>query len=381
MSDQPETNAVSGLNSNPPFRNSVTYSTTVALPYIPVENLYASAGAAGVAISAIDRNFKNAYTQTYNFNLQQELPAGVVMSLGYYGSVGRHLRQPLNINQPNLQTAVRPFARLSTSSPILPGAATAVNINQVSSIGQSDYNAMWLTLRKAFRNGVNFSFNYNWSKSIDLGSLSGTAFQDATRPYTNKGLSDFDTRNRISFNAIYALPFKGNRLVEGWQLSGIAQWQTGNPLNITQTTTTFTGSTGVAHPKLLAPVQYLKSKTSNTTVQWFNPATCAANTTPAGCIYQLPAFNAFGNIGRNSMTGPGFSDVDVSLEKNTAITERLKFQLRADAFDVANHASFGNPGTSAAVTSTSFGVISSTRFAVGDLGSSRQLQLVGKFTF
>lgn len=381
MSDQPETNAVSGLNTNPPFRNSVLYSTTAAVPYIPVENLYGGAGAAGIAISAIDRNFRNAYTQTYNFNLQQEVPAGVVMSLGYYGSVGRHLRQPLNINQPNLQTGVRPYARLSTSSPILPGAATAVNINQVSSIGQSNYNAMWLTLRKAFRNGLNFSFNYNWSKSIDLGSLTGTAFQDATRPYLNKGLSDYDTRNRVSFNAVYQLPFRGNRLVAGWQLSGIAQWQTGNPLNITQTTTTFTGSTGVAHPNLLAPVQYTRVKTSATTVQWFNPATCAAGTAPASCIYQLPAANAFGNIGRNFMTGPGFSDIDVSLQKETKITETLRLQLRADAFDVVNHASFGNPGTSAAVTSASFGVISATRFPVGDLGSSRQLQLVGKFIF
>jgi hypothetical protein len=69
------------------------------------------------------------------------------------------------------------------------------------------------------------------------------------------------------------------------------------------------------------------------------------------------------------------------VEKNTAITERLKFQLRADAFDVVNHASFGNPGTSAVVGSTTFGVISSTRFAVGDLGSSRQLQIVGKLIF
>ncbi len=381
MSDQPETNAVSGLTGNPPFRNAVNYVTSTAQPSVPLSSLSASAAAAGIAIASIDRNFKNAYTQTFNVNVQQELPYGVVTSVGYYGSVGRHLRQPLNVNQPSLTTGLRPFTRLSTSSPLLQNTAIGVNINQVESIGQSNYNALWLTTRKAFRNGLNFSFNYNLSKSLDIGSLSSTAFQDATRPYLNYGPSDFDTRNRISFNGIYALPFHGNRLAAGWQLSGIAQWQTGNPLNITQTSTTFTGSTGVAHPNLVAPVQYLNTKTSNTTVQWFNSATCTAAAVTAGCIYQLPAANAFGNISRNSMTGPGFSDIDVSLEKNTAITEKLNFQLRVDAFDVVNHASFGNPGTSAAVTSTSFGVISATRFAVGDLGSSRQLQLVGKLTF
>ncbi|WP_419806014.1 carboxypeptidase regulatory-like domain-containing protein [Terriglobus sp.] len=381
MADQPETNVVSGLNSNPPYRNAVTYSTTASQPFITVENLYGGAGAAGIAISAVNRNLRNAYTQTFNFNVQQELPYGVVGSIGYYGSVGRKLRQPLNINQPNLATGVRPFVRLSATSPVLPNAATSVNINQVTSIGQSNYNAMWVTAAKVFRNGLNFNFNYNLSKSLDLGSLSGTAFQDATRPYLNYGPSDFDTRHRISLNAVYQLPFKGNRLVEGWQISGITQWQTGNPLNITQTNTTFTGSTGVAHPNKLAPYQYLKTKTSPTTLQWFNPATCAAGTAPAGCIYQLPGTAAFGNISRNSMVGPGFADTDISLEKNTTIFEGLKFQFRADAFDVFNHASFGNPGTSAAVTSTNFGVISSTRFAVGDLGSSRQLQFVGKLIF
>ncbi|MGI4756593.1 MAG: carboxypeptidase regulatory-like domain-containing protein [Janthinobacterium lividum] len=381
MSDQPETNAVSGLTSNPPARNAVTYTTSAARTSIPLSSLYASAGQAGIALSSIDRNFKNAYTQTFNVNLQQELPFGVVTSIGYYGSVGRHLRQPLNINQPNLVTGARPFTNLSAASPLLPNTAIGVNINQVSSLGQSNYNAMWLTARKAFRNGLNFSFNYNYSKSLDLGSLSGTAFQDATRPYLNYGPSDFDTRNRISLNAIYALPFKGNRLVAGWQLSGITQWQTGNPINITQTATTFTGSTGVAHPNLVGPVQYLNSKTSATTVQWFNSNTCGAAAVTAGCIYQLPVAGAFGNISRNSMTGPGFADTDMSIEKNTAITEKLNFQLRVDAFDIFNHPSFGNPGTSASVGSTSFGTISSTRFAVGDLGSSRQLQLVGKLTF
>jgi hypothetical protein len=381
MADQPETNLVSGLNSNPPYRNSVLFSTTAAQPSVQLENLYGGAGAAGIAVSAVNRNLRNAYTETFNFNVQQELPYGVVGSIGYYGSVGRKLRQPLNINQPNLATGVRPYARLSATSPVLPNAATAVNINQITSIGQSNYNAMWLTAAKSFRNGLNFNFNYNLSKSLDLGSLSSTAFQDATRPYLNYGPSDFDTRHRISLNAVYALPFKGNRLVAGWQISGITQWQTGNPLNVTQNTTTFTGSTGVAHPNRLAPYQYLKTKTSATTVQWFNPATCTATAVTAGCIYQLPAANAFGNISRNSMVGPGFADTDISLEKNTKIFEGLNFQFRADAFDVFNHASFGNPGTSAATTSTSFGVISSTRFAVGDLGSSRQLQFVGKFIF
>jgi hypothetical protein len=373
MADQPETNVVSGLNGNPPFANRVTYSN--ANTTIPLSSLYASAGAAGIGISGVQRNLRNAYTETFNVNVQQELPWGLVGSIGYYGSVGKHLRTPLNVNQPNA-AGTRPFQAVSTSSPISAGAnISGVNITQVSSIGMSNYNAMWLTMRKNFRNGLNFNFNYNYSKSLDTGSLSGTVLQDATRPYLNYGPSDYDTAHRLSMNAIYALPFKGNRLVEGWQLSGISQWQTGNPLNVT-TTSTFTGTANVLHPNLLAPVQYGLTRPSATTVQWFNPATCTTAT--AGCIFQLPS-TGFGNLARNALRGPGFADTDFSIEKNTTIYEAVKFQLRVDAFDIFNHPSFGNPTTSA--NSTTFGIISSTRFPVGDLGSSRQLQIVGKIIF
>ena len=181
----------------------------------------------------------------------------------------------------------------------------------------------------------------------------------------------------MAFTAVYLLPFKGNRFIEGWQLSGIEQYQTGNPLNVTQATSTFTGTTGVVHPNLVAPVQYLKTKVSATGVQWFNPATCTALT--AGCIFQFPTAGTYGNLSRNALVGPGFTDTDFSIEKNTAITEGLKFQIRADAFDIFNHANFGNPSLSG--NSSSFGLITATRFATGDSGSSRQLQIVGKFIF
>ena len=84
---------------------------------------------------------------------------------------------------------------------------------------------------------------------------------------------------------------------------------------------------------------------------------------------------------RNGARGPGFTDVDVSIEKVTTIAEGVKFNFRLDAFDVFNHPNFGNPGTSATVGSSSFGVITATRFPVADLGSSRQLQLSAKILF
>jgi hypothetical protein len=400
--DQPLSGLVTGLSSNPPFTNKVAYTATSSgtvktsdaayatyVPAIPQGNLYASAAAASISVSTVQRDYKNATTQSFNLNLQHEVGWGTAFSLGYYGSVGRHLRQSLNINQISPATQTRSFTKISANSPILRGATLNQNVTQASSIGQSNYNAMWFNVRKNTSHGFQINATYQLSKSLDLGSSSGTQFTDTTRPYLNYGPSDFDTRSRISGNGIYTLPFKGSRLVSGYQLSGIVQWQTGNPLNIT-TPSTYTGTSGVQHPTMLKPIQYTKqylvSGTSNT-VNWFVPGGAANNpggtvcTTPtaAGCIFYTPAAG-FGATGRNAAVGPGFANFDMSFAKATSITERVALQLKLDVFDILNHASFSNPGTTAQAGAT-FGVITATRFPVGDLGSSRQLQLSGKVTF
>ena len=87
----------------------------------------------------------------------------------------------------------------------------------------------------------------------------------------------------------------------------------------------------------------------------------------------------FGNLGRNALTGPNFVNADLSVVKNTKLTERMTVQLRGEAFDVLNHPNFGNPNLN--VQSSSFGRISSTRFPTGDFGSARQLQLALKLQF
>jgi hypothetical protein len=388
MADQPETNLVSALNSNPPLTNKVSYtaSTTTSaspLPTIPLESLYASAAAAAISVGAVDPQYRNAYTETFNLNLQHQLPAGVAFTAGFYGSVGRHLRQGVNINEILPTTGARTYLKLAATSPIDPGVSINANITQAKGNGVSNYNGLWLTATKSASHGLQGTVNWQYTKSMDLGSLAGGQFTDILQPSLNYGLSDFDTRHRISANAIYDLPFKGNRLIEGFRLSSIVQFQTGNPLNII-TTSTYTGTANVQHPNLIAPIPYAKNYViSNNveTVQWFNnPAATVCTTAVAGCSFQLPT-TGFGNMQRNGAKGPGFTNMDLSLEKNTKLTEGLKFQLRVDAFDFLNHPNFSNPGTSATVGSSSLGVITATRFPVADLGSSRQLQLSAKFLF
>jgi len=120
-----------------------------------------------------------------------------------------------------------------------------------------------------------------------------------------------------------------------------------------------------------------QQKPGVTNVQFIQSTNTCTTTVTAGCTFQI--INGVGNIQRNAITGPGFADLDVSGEKQTKIFENLTFTLRADAFDILNHPNFGQPSGNA--QSTTFGQISGTRFATSDGGSSRQLQISGKFTF
>jgi hypothetical protein len=397
MADQPISGIVTGLASNPPYTSKVGYTaqsgsgptnilqdtaTTTYQPAIPVENLFASAAAASIGVSAVQPNFRNPYIESFNLNLQTELPDNIGITAGYYGSVGKHLHSSPNINQIFPSTGARAFTRISAASPIDPGAPLNANVTQASSTASSNYNGMWLSGRKNAGHGVQFAVNWQYTKSMDLGSSAGlgSPFTDITQPQLNYGLSDFDVRHRISGNGIYDFPFKRNRFVEGFRFATVVQWQTGNPLNIS-TTSTYTGTANVQHPTLLGPIPYTKQYTTSGTVDWFNnPSTLVCSTPAIGCIFDAPS-TGFGTMQRNGARGPGFADFDTTLEKSTKLTEHLRLQLRVDVFDVFNHPSFSNPGTSAVPNSTSFGVITATRFAVGDLGSSRQLQLAGKFLF
>jgi len=279
--------------------------------------------------------------------------------VGYFASKGTHLRIARNQNQP--VAGVRPFTTLGGT--ILPGVGIG-NVPEVDSSGNSSYNALWLTLNKRTTRGLQFNASYTFSKSIDYNSLSsqGVVVQDSYNLVNDRGLSDFDARHRFVVNAIYDLPFRGNRLVQGWQLGVISQAQTGNPLNILTANTGFTGNRTV-RPDVTGPIVI-----TGNPAQWFADPT----------VFTAGASPHFGNLGRNAVTGPNFVNTDFSVIKNTKVTERLNTQLRVEMFDIFNHPNFGNPGR---ILGNGFGVVTNTRFPTGDFGSSRQIQFALKLLF
>ncbi len=391
--DQPVSGVVTPLASNPPFSTAVSYNGAA----IPVSSLFADAKASGISLAWANPNFKNAYIESFNLNVQQALPWGMISSLGYYGSRGHHLMIQTNPNQvvgTASNTQVHPFTTLSATSPIDPGGAIASNIGERNSIGFSNYNALWAVLSKNMSNGLEFNMNYEWSKSMDINSLGsqGTyVLPDSTNPRENYGLSDFDVRQHYAGTAIYAFPFKSNRLVSGYQLSTIVQYQTGNPVNITSGSNSFNGITGIVRPDLIGPINVAKTQTAGlTNVTYIQSTsgvtTCFESTITPACSFETlettptsGIYTGLGTIQRNAVSGPGFADIDLSGEKDTKLGGRVTFILRADAFDILNHPNFGQP--SGNVQSSVFGQISATRFATSDGGSSRQLQISAKFTF
>ncbi len=368
QTDQPIFGLVTPLAANPPFAFPVSFSPTAATPFVSFVNAFQAAGGT-VSPTSVAQNYKNAYVQSWNFNVQQALGNSFSMTAGYYANKGTNLNVARNYNQP--VNGVRPYPVLSASSPIFAGRSLS-NVIVYESVGNSSYNGLWLTFNKRFSKGLQFSSSYTFSKSIDYNSrnVQGLTVQDSYNVRGDRGLSDFDVRHRFVINGIYELPFHGNRLVEGWQLSTIFQTQSGNPVTFFSTNRTFNGA-GTLRASVTGPVQtgYSPAVNGNASfVQYIQNPSVFVN-----------QGNAFGNLGRNTIIGPGFTNLDVAVVKNTRIFERLTWQIRADAFDVLNQANFGQPGTS--FGTATFGVITNTRFAPGDSGSSRQLQLAMKLIF
>jgi len=381
--DQPITGLASATTSNPPFAIPVALPSGTTTTFGNALNQVKAAGT--IAPTSIAHDFDNPYVQSWNLNVQREVGRGVGVMVGYFGSKGTHLQLTRNLNQ--FVNGVRPFPRLSASSPILPNTSLT-NITYRESSGNSNYNALWVTVDKRMSRGLQFNASYTLSKSIDYNSRTnqGIVVQNSNNLRGDRAPSDFDTRHRFVISAIYQLPFRGNPLVEGWQLSTITQSQSGNPINIVASSAlnTLTGL-GTLRPDQLGPIDI--RPTGEPTV-WFSNLVCdprSAATCPAGAAFGVPVSAAgvlhFGSLGRNAITGPTFNDTDFSVVKKTRLTESKTLEFRAEFFDLFNHTNFGQPGRVAQFGSTTFGVINSTRFATGDSGSSRQVQFALKFLF
>jgi hypothetical protein len=315
-----------------------------------------------------DPRFKPAYSEQWNFEIQRELAANLVLSAAYVGSHSLRLSVGGDYN-----TAIVPGPGPIAARQLWPYAPVTT---WDRSVGQSSYHALQVKVERRLAGGLSFLTSYTWSKSIDTSS-SGFAsenisLQDPFDPNSSKSLSGFDVPHLFSTAVVYNLPFGHgkqwlnhgipSRIFGNWQLNGILTLRSGEvftpQMNLDIANTGAVNNATRARPDVVGDWHVSNPKPE----AWFNKAAFAA-----------PKQFTFGNAGRNILRSASYEDVDLSLFREDRINERFKLQFRAETFNFFNHPTFAIP--QAVVTNPQFGQVSGTS------STARQIQMGLKLLF
>jgi hypothetical protein len=313
----------------------------------------------------VDQKIRSPYMENFNLNFQQELGKNMVFQIGYVGSNGHKLFRFRDINQPTqAQITAADLACNCINDGSVPRifqfTSPSFYINYEESSANSNYNALQTSFRVNGWHGVISTLNYTWSHSIDDASDGEDFVPNAAQPNDssapirfNRGNSNFDIRNRLTWNFIYEFPNMSGgfqKLKNGWRVNGIVTVQSGQPFHLNYNFEDDYDGSGefFGRPDVVAPVHYSSDPRNFLDLTSFAvpcipaPATALSpfDGTASTCV---PGTRHFGNEGRNSLIGPHFRQFDFSIFKNTAITERLKLELRFEAYNLLNHPNFANP--------------------------------------
>ena len=362
-------------NRTPPFYNSINPSNP------PFPTPPTAGGSSLLRLDLVDYYLKNPYRVQYNVSFQRDVWGHTTATVGYIGARGYNQMRNIEYNQ-----AV-PVIN-ADGSLFFPAGSTRRNpgFNSMrlrTSDGHSWYNGFVAGANRRFANNISAQASYTFGKSMDDGSQavgSGDFSNSFQPPYgaipsINKGLSDFDIRHNFTANATWELPFGEKTsgvkhgLLAGWQLSGI-----------------FTAHSGVPFTPVLGFDRARALPRSGGAGQWPDlVAGCSSNPVLGGPneyfdvnCFSLPAAGTIGNLGRNTVIGPGFQTLDAALFKNISLGGARRLQLRVEGFNVTNHVNFGLPSTT---VFNSSGPVATAGQITSIIGTARQFQLGGKVTF
>ena len=305
--------------------------------------------------------------ESVNFTVEQQLGADLIARVSYVGNRGVHLQY---FEEENPAT-YRPGATISNTNQRRPLYPYYASLIQMTNGGVSNYNALQMSLEKRLSHGVTFVANYTRSKSLDNQSVDQQFSLSSPDPLNrafNYGPSDFDTPNNFTINGIWDLPKVsfGPGLVRsvlgGWGVTGILTWRSGTPFTIISGQDRSLSGVGLDRADLIGDPYLPTRSTAQTISQYFNTAAFTAN-----------ALGTFGSSPRNLLRNPVYFNLDMGLQRNFPIKERMRFQFRAEAFNLPNNVRFNQPGNNVSSTTT-FGRITGA-------GDPRILQLVGRFEF
>jgi hypothetical protein len=386
------------------------FNTTLAFKNVPVSTLNITPGTqpgAGSLISpsSVQPDIDTPAVVAWNLRIEQQLRSNTSVTVAYVGSHGYHQIMSGDLNEPAYVTCPDSTcpAALAAGTIYYPTTTKAnplvANTTSWFSAGVSNYNALQVDAKRSLSHGLQFRGNYTYARNLDNGSAWNTSVSANTpafvsvpsKPGLDYGPAATDIRHLGSVSAVYELPFGnghqlgGNsgalveRLSSGWSLSSIASFQSGFPFS-PQLGYNPTGSGDTRNPVRpdINP-NFTGNLYPHKVGQWFNPAAFLA---PYSALNSSGTIigGAVGNLGRDTMVGPGLSEVDLSVLKNTKFGERLNTQFRAEFFNILNHSNFTTPNpivytaANTAASSTA-GVISATST------TSRQIQFGLKLSF
>jgi hypothetical protein len=358
------------------YGTSFTYSLGDSTkPYLgfPIDpalqlGLNAANGINGARVAAytVDPNLKQAYTENWFFGVQDDLWSGIIVEANYQASSGRHLYDTSDVN--------RFRGDLLTNGAFHGFNPYFSNVYFISCGDNSLYQGVMFRVKHRFQRGVTLQGSYTFSKAIDItDTLTNTAvYQDAANRNLDRALAGFDVRNRLALNGTWQLPFLrsqhgflGNAF-GGWQLSGLAIFQSGSPLSVINSSYPAGdyNADGSAGDRPNTPA-------TNVARSGFSRAQFLSGIFPVSA-FPIPVKGTDGNLGRNTFTGPRYAEIDLSLEKKFTITERVKLGVRADAFNALNHVNLNAPSLD--LSSATFGQSTSTL-------SPRQFQFGARLDF
>jgi Carboxypeptidase regulatory-like domain len=348
------------MEINPPNHLRVNLTTNPTVPTLFLdqgfpEGTLSPAHAKNVELVSYDRSGTWPMAQEWNFNIQRELPGGILLEAGYYGNKLDHMWRQFDGN-PAAPVAGNVNANRLYTSVLVPDTSNSVTLADVVRIqkdGFSRYHALQVKVEKRYAKGLTLLGVYSFSKTIALGDTNN--LQNPLDWAAERAVSTQDLTHRFVASAVYELPFgRGkawgahwNRFINaalgGWSIAPIVTVDSGFPLNLTVNgNPSNSGPFGADRPNVVGDWHL-----SNPTVQeWFNTAAFAKN-----------APYTYGNAGRNVLRGPGLFNLDLAAHKQFRITERFTAQLRLESFNATNTPPLSAPNT--IVGSPQFGQISS----------------------
>lgn len=362
--------------------------------FIPAPGLIAShfnfgqpvLGQTTVSFAAFDLNAPSQYIQQWSFSVQKSLGQETTLEIGYLGSRGLHLQRAHLINNappgPGPIGPRRPFKTLG----FLPGSELPSNItvasttfpvsgiNLLENTARSWYDAGYINVRRRYARGLSLLANYTWAKNLSDAPDFRSPMFESTIPQNNSDVAaekapSCDIRHRFALSAVYDIPALGGSgvgraLTQNWRLSAVYQAQSGFPFTISVFGDTANAGTLLGENPIRANFTGQPVFAAGTRVadRWFNPA-----------AFATPSAFAFGNVGRNSVYGPGMQTLDVALHREFALTEKLRFQFRAEFFNALNRTNLGTPNRF--VNTPQFGTITETATP------AREIQLGARISF